>query len=77
MLPETSRYLVLRRRIVQFVLTLLFCCPAAQLTLAEDAFSPLELGQVKVGGEIGRRIDVTPGLRSVSRLQDGQGPDPA
>lgn len=32
---------------------------AAQQALAADAMTPLDLRQVKVGGEIGRRVDVT------------------
>ena len=38
---------------------LLVCCLPVDLAPAEDALSQLELSQVKVGGEIGRRINVT------------------
>ena len=56
---ETSCYKVSSERIVQFLSMLLGCFLAVDLAVAEDAFSPLELGHVKVGGEIGRRIDLT------------------
>jgi DUF1680 family protein len=40
-------------------LPLLLSCPPVDFACAEDRLSPLELANVKVGGEIGRRIDVT------------------
>lgn len=57
---QTGCHFAVRKRVVQLVSGLLFCCPAAaQFGWAEDAFSPLQVGQVRVGGELGRRIDVT------------------
>ena len=56
---QTSCYNFSSAKVVQLLSTLLVGCLAVDLAVAEDAFSPLELGQVKVGGEIGRRIDVT------------------
>jgi DUF1680 family protein len=41
------------------VLALFISCQSAEFVSAGDALVPLELGQVKVGGEIGRRIDIT------------------
>ena len=37
----------------------LFLAVAAQPALSADAMTPLDLRQVKVGGEIGRRVDMT------------------
>ena len=49
---------VARLRYYPFVPAVLawLCCAAV---LANDRFEPIELGRVQVGGEIGRRIDVT------------------
>jgi DUF1680 family protein len=44
---------------LRLVSTLLICWLTANFAVAADALTPLELGQVQVGGEIGRRIDVT------------------
>ncbi len=47
------------KEIVRLFSALLVCFLAVNWGLADDVFSPIELGQVKVGGEIGRRIDIT------------------
>ena len=45
--------------IIMATAMLVLCGADVQMASAADAFVPLDLRQVKVGGEIGRRIDVT------------------
>ena len=52
--PHRSRIIFLHCRIICFVLAV--CFTSAH---ASDTLTPLKISDVKVGGEIGRRIDVT------------------
>ena len=52
---RTSAYKLLLRAGLGLVLS----WPGARFSMAEDRFAPLDLREVHVGGEIGRRIDVT------------------
>lgn len=46
-------------RLIAAGLLCLVAVPAATTTRAAEALAPLELGQVRLGGELGRRVDVT------------------
>ncbi|HUT88493.1 MAG TPA: beta-L-arabinofuranosidase domain-containing protein [Thermoguttaceae bacterium] len=58
---RTKKYEAVGRRAAPLGVAIALCWLAAATGYAADALAPIELGRVQVGGEIGRRVDVTIG----------------